>query len=241
MNNLEIFKNDEFGEIKTLNFDSEIYFIGKDVANILGYQNGSRDINRHVDEEDRRIIPLYDGSQNRDTMIINESGLYSLILGSKLPNAKKFKKWVTSEVLPSLRKNGSYKLPTNPFETLKLMFDVVDNHEQKLEVIDKKITDIEENSLLNPGEYNLINTKVSERIRIIKRERGLSNVTKEQNGALFKAINSDIKAITGVKTRSQLRQKHLDMVLEFVRDWEPSQATMVIVNQLSFNLDGQKC
>lgn len=238
-NNLEIFKNDEFGEIRTITENGKILFCGSDIAKSLGYTNPNKAINDHCRAITKRSTPI--SGKNQDVNFISEGDVYRLITHSKLPSAEKFEVWVFDEVLPSIRKNGEYNLPTTPFDTLKLMFNVVDNHEQKLEVIDKKITDIEENSLLNPGEYNLINTKVSERIRIIKRERGLSNVTKEQNGALFKAINSDIKAITGVKTRSQLRQKHLDMVLEFVRDWEPSQATMVIVNQLSFNLDGQKC
>lgn len=78
------------------------------MADILGYQNGSRDINRHVDEADRHKVMLFDGNQDKETIIINESGLYSLILSSKMPNAKKFKRWVTSEVLPSIRKTGGY-------------------------------------------------------------------------------------------------------------------------------------
>ena len=81
---------------------SEPWFVGKDVADILGYQNGSRDINRHVDEDDRHKIMFFDGNQDKEIIVINESGLYSLILSSKMPNAKKFKRWVTSEVLPSI-------------------------------------------------------------------------------------------------------------------------------------------
>lgn len=109
MNNLQIFSNEEFGEIRTVTINNDPYFVGKDVANTLGYQNGSRDINRHVDEEDRRKVMIFDGNQDKETIIINESGLYSLILSSKMPNAKKFKRWVTSEVLPSIRKTGSYR------------------------------------------------------------------------------------------------------------------------------------
>ena len=108
MNELKIFENAEFGKIRTVEVDGQPYFVGKDVADILGYQNGSRDINRHVDEEDRHKVMLFDGNQNKETIIINESGLYALILSSKLPNAKKFKHWVTSEVLPSIRKHGTY-------------------------------------------------------------------------------------------------------------------------------------
>jgi hypothetical protein len=102
----------EFGTVRVLDINGEPWFVGKDVADILEYRNGSRDINRHVDEEDRRKIMLFDGNQDKETIIINESGLYSLILSSKLPNAKKFKKWVTSEVLPSIRRTGTYKMPT---------------------------------------------------------------------------------------------------------------------------------
>ncbi|GAB7396513.1 hypothetical protein OUHCRE1_47870 [Enterobacter asburiae] len=106
MNELKIFANKEFGEIRTLNINNEPWFVGKDVANILGYQNGSRDINRHVDEDDKQKAMVFDGNQDKETILINESGLYSLILSSKMPNAKKFKRWVTTEILPSIRKNG---------------------------------------------------------------------------------------------------------------------------------------
>ena len=111
MNELKTFTNSEFGNIRIIEFNNEPWFVGKDVSDILEYRNGSRDINRHVDEEDRRKIMLFDGNQDKETIIINESGLYSLILSSKLPNAKKFKKWVTSEVLPAIRKTGSYAMP----------------------------------------------------------------------------------------------------------------------------------
>lgn len=108
MENLQIFKNQEFGEIRTVQLNNETYFVGKDVADTLGYQNGSRDINRHVAEEDRAKDMIFDGKQNKETILINESGLYALIFGSKLESAKRFKHWVTSEVLPSIRKNGGY-------------------------------------------------------------------------------------------------------------------------------------
>lgn len=108
MNEIEIFKNEEFGSVRTTTIDGKPYFVGIDVTNILKYQNGSRDINRHVDEDDRLKVMIFDGNQDKETIVINESGLYSLILSSKLPNAKKFKHWVTAEVLPSIRKHGAY-------------------------------------------------------------------------------------------------------------------------------------
>lgn len=118
MNELQIFKNPEFGEVRTLTINGNPWFVGKDIAEDLGYQNGSRDINRHVDEEDRRKEMISDGNQLKETIIINESGVYSLILSSKLPTAKKFKHWVTSEVLPAIRKHGGYLTPETVEEAL---------------------------------------------------------------------------------------------------------------------------
>lgn len=108
MNDLQIFENPEFGQIRTVEVEGEPWLVGKDVAEALGYQNGSRDINRHVDEEDRRGYRIGTSSGEQTATIINESGLYSLVLSSKLPTAKKFKRWVTAEVLPSIRKHGGY-------------------------------------------------------------------------------------------------------------------------------------
>lgn len=117
MNQLQIFENKEFGKIRTVEINNEPYFVGKDVADILGYANARKAIRDHIDEEDRLTERIVTSGQSRDMFVINESGLYSLILSSKLPTAKKFKRWVTSEVLPSIRKHGMYatdELIANP-------------------------------------------------------------------------------------------------------------------------------
>lgn len=108
MNELEVFKNEEFGEIRTLVINEEPWFIGKDIATALGYKDTSDALKRHVDNEDRLTRKFTYSGQNREMYIINESGLYSLVLSSKLPLAKKFKKWITSEVIPTIRKTGGY-------------------------------------------------------------------------------------------------------------------------------------
>ena len=107
-NEVQIFENAEFGKVRTIVKDGEPYFVGKDVADILGYADTDQAIRKHVDEEDKLTRRFNGSGQNREMTIINESGLYSLILSSKLPAAKKFKRWVTSEVLPAIRKTGSY-------------------------------------------------------------------------------------------------------------------------------------
>lgn len=109
MNELKIFSNPDFGEVRTLSIDGEPWFVGKDVADILGYTNPRDALAKHVDDEDKNTVAICDGTPgNPNTTVINESGLYSLVLSSKLPTAKKFKRWVTSEVLPAIRKHGGY-------------------------------------------------------------------------------------------------------------------------------------
>lgn len=110
-NNIKIFEKEEFGEVRTLLIDGEPWFIGKDVAKILGYERPTKAVNDHVDFEDKDEVPIQDSiGRMQNTPIINESGLYSLILSSKLPAAKEFKHWVTKEVLPSIRKTGQYSM-----------------------------------------------------------------------------------------------------------------------------------
>lgn len=119
MNNLKIFENAEFGKIRTMEQNGEPWFVGKDVADILGYKNGSRDINSHVDEEDRLKYQISTAGQMREQTFINESGLYSLVLSSKLPTAKVFKRWITKEVIPAIRKHGGYLTPEKIEELLR--------------------------------------------------------------------------------------------------------------------------
>lgn len=108
MNQMQVFKSSDFGEVRTVTIDNELWFVGKDVADILGYSNTRDSLARHVEEEDKADVVIHDGSQNRSMSAINESGLYSLVLSSKMPEAKKFKKWVTTEILPAIRKHGAY-------------------------------------------------------------------------------------------------------------------------------------
>lgn len=117
MKDIQIFNNEQFGQVRVTTKDNEPWFVGKDIAEVLGYSNTAKAIRDHVDIEDKLSERIVLSGQNREVILINESGLYSLILGSKLPSAKKFKKWVTSDVLPSIRKHGMYatdELINNP-------------------------------------------------------------------------------------------------------------------------------
>ena len=110
MNNLQIFSNEEFGQVRTVMLNDEVWFVGKDVAGILGCSNTRKALTDHVDKEDKGVTKCDTPGGIQLLTIINESGLYSLILSSKMPNARKFKHWVTSEVLPALRKTGHYEI-----------------------------------------------------------------------------------------------------------------------------------
>lgn len=120
MNELKIFDNEEFGEIRTVTIDGEAWFVGKDVATALGYAKPTDAVGKRVDLEDRGISKIETPSGMQDMVIINESGLYSLIFSSKLDSAKRFKHWVTSEVLPSIRKTGAYQYDTLPPEQIPI-------------------------------------------------------------------------------------------------------------------------
>lgn len=142
MNELKVFENAEFGQIRGVEIDGESWLVGKDVAERLGYSNASKAVMVHVDDEDKKfeMLPVSDSQIGNlvKTALINESGLYSLVLGSKLPNAKKFKRWVTSEVLPAIRKHGGYltaekveEALLNPDVLIKLATELKDEREAR--------------------------------------------------------------------------------------------------------------
>lgn len=130
MNELTIFESEEFGKVRVVEIDNEPWFVGKDVAEALGYMNTRQAISTNVDEEDRGVHPIDTPSGTQNMTIINESGMYSLVLQSKLESARKFKRWVTSEVLPSIRKTGGYHVPKTYAEALRAYADAVEAKEQ---------------------------------------------------------------------------------------------------------------
>lgn len=143
MNNLQIFDSPDFGQIRTIQQNGEPWFVGKDVADILGYQNGSRDVNRHVDEDDRQNYQNGTFESNRGLTIINESGLYSLILSSKMPKAKEFKRWVTSEVIPAIRKTGGYIAGSESMTDAEIMAKAVLVAQNTIQQRDQRIKELE--------------------------------------------------------------------------------------------------
>ena len=151
MNNLQLFNNPDFGEIRALELDGQPWFVGKDVAMVLGYSDAFGALKKHVDSEDKQNCQNDSFETPRGMTIINESGLYSLVLSSKLPGAKQFKRWVTSEVLPSIRKSGGYINGQETMSPEELMAKALMVAEKTLAEREKRISALTvENQILQP-------------------------------------------------------------------------------------------
>lgn len=139
MENLTTFTNDVFGNIRGVEINGEPWLVGKDVAEVLGYKNTRDALSKHVDDEDKNTVAIYDGIGNPNKVIINESGFYSLVLRSKLPEAKKFKRWVTSEVLPQIRKTGGYIPVDEKDNEIEIMAKALQIMDRTIKMMDKTI------------------------------------------------------------------------------------------------------
>lgn len=149
MSNIQIF-NFQGNNVRSMVLDGEPWFVGKDVAEILGYKDTSGALNKHIDDEDKGVAELTTPGGLQKMIIINESGVYALVFGSRLPIAKKFKHWITPDVLPTIRKTGSYtyKPITDPMEMLQLHYNVLDKHDKELKEVDHRLKEVEMNQRL---------------------------------------------------------------------------------------------
>ncbi|WP_340601339.1 BRO family protein [Staphylococcus aureus] len=236
MQELQTFNFEEL-PVRTLEVNGEPYFIGKDVADILGYTNSRKALSDHVDEEDKLTSRIVTSGQNRNVTIINESGLYSLIFSSKLENAKRFKRWVTSEVLPTLRKTGAYQVPSDPMQALRLMFEATEQTKQEIKNVKDDVIDLKENQKLDAGDYNFLTRTINQRVAHIQRLHAITN--QKQRSELFRDINSEVKKMTGASSRTNVRQKHFDDVIEMIANWFPSQATLYRIKQIEMKFENE--
>lgn len=156
MANIQIFTSPEFGDIRTVDQNGEPWFVGKDVAAALGYSNPRKALIDHVDEQDKGVTKCDTLGGSQEVTVINESGLYSLIFGSKLEGAVRFKRWVTSEVLPALRKTGSYMMPKLSKEMQALF--MLDNRTQRQE---ERLTALENTMTVDYNQQRVLRKAIS--------------------------------------------------------------------------------
>lgn len=220
---MQIFNNAEFGEIRTVVIDDEPWFAGKDVANALGYAKPTQAIHNNVDKDDSLRKGLIDSvGREQETIIINESGLYSLIFGSKLESAKKFKKWVTSEVLPSIRKQGSYQLPQTTDGKIALL---AQGHMELKEEVDTIKADLEALKMDLP-----ILPIEAEKITEAVRRKGVEVLGGKTSNAyndrsirqkLYNNLYSNIKYNFGVRSYKAIKRSQCDKALEVISNFIP--------------------
>ncbi|EOT0258820.1 BRO family protein [Staphylococcus aureus] len=244
MQELQTFNFEEL-PVRTLTIENEPYVVGNEVAKILGYSNYRNAINNHVEDEDKLRTQIRYAGQLRTVTLINESGLYSLIFDaskqSKNENiretARKFKRWVTSEVLPTLRKTGAYQIPSDPMQALRLMFEATEQTKQEIKNVKDDVIDLKENQKLDAGDYNFLTRTINQRVAHIQRLHAITN--QKQRSELFRDINSEVKKMTGASSRTNVRQKHFDDVIEMIANWFPSQATLYRIKQIEMKFENE--
>ncbi|QQE97562.1 BRO family protein [Leuconostoc citreum] len=233
MNKVEVF-NFETNDVRTVVINSEAWFVGKDVADALGYTKSRNALTKHVDEDDALKRGVTDNlGRLQETTLINESGVYSLIFGSKLENAKRFKKWVTSEVLPAIRKTGSYSTQMTDLEKIALLAQGTTQLNQRLDGVETKVDTYIENQALNATDYGSVNRAVNHRVYAYA---SIHHIPKSKVGPLFKDLGNQIKQVANVGNRSRIKSKDYDIVIQFIDNWEPSTATKTIIEQMELDV-----
>lgn len=224
MNEVKIFNNPDFGDIRTMMIEGEPWFVGKDVASSLGYAKPLGAIATHVSEDDSLKQGLTDAlGRTQETIFINESGLYALIFSSKLESARKFKKWVTSEVLPSIRKTGSYNtsVPMTILEQIQLLAMGTVELNQKVDNLGKKVEYLKMDLPILPIEADKI-------IEAVKK-KGVSCLGGKENNAyrdrslrskVYTDIYRELKRQFGVSSYKAIRRNQMDKVMEIINRYE---------------------
>ena len=222
MNEIRIFDNPEFGEVRTVMIDGEPWFCGRDVATALGYAKPQNAIRDNVDKEDalKQGTPTAGGIQ--DLLYINESGLYSLIFGSKLSSAKKFKRWVTSEVLPSLRKTGGYRVPQTIPEQIQLLAQGNVELNKRVDTLADRMDKIEMDLPILPIEADRITTAVQRKgLSILGGKNSPAYKDRTIRSNVYNKLHANLRWNFGVKSFKAIRRKQCDKAIEVINRWEP--------------------
>ncbi|MGJ0021877.1 ORF6C domain-containing protein [Streptococcus canis] len=221
-------------KVRTLTINNEPYFVGKDVADILGYQNPQKAIRDHVDFDDKLTEQIVQSGQNREMIIINESGLYSLILSSKLPQAKEFKRWVTSEVLPQIRKQGAYVPENLSDEAFIALFTGQKKLKQKQLELAQDVNYLKNEQPIHPSFAQALLKK--RKARVVMWLGGMDSPAygdKVFAQSVFREAEMDFKAHFNVSRYDMLPKKFEDAALAYWMTWEPSTNTKMQIYALN--------
>lgn len=219
MNELQIFNSGEFGEIRTVEINGKPYFVGTDVAKALGYNNPRDAVSRHCKGVVKHDTPTSSGVQLMS--YINEGDLYRLIMKSKLPSAEKFESWVMDEVLPTIRKTGSYRKPLTTVEQIQVIATGFLDHEERLNRLENTMT-------IDYAQQEAIRDLVSS-VVIAHLGGKESNAYKEIGKKVFAECNRDIKTYFTVNARNNIPKLRFEESMEYVRNWHPCTNTVMMI------------
>ncbi|MFR2143399.1 MAG: ORF6C domain-containing protein [Faecalimonas sp.] len=222
MNELQIFNSEEFGDIRTVTINNEPWFVGKDVAEALGYSKPLNALSAHVEKDDSLKRGLTDSlGREQEAIFINESGLYALIFGSKLESAKRFKHWVTSEVLPAIRKTGSYQNPMTTDQKIQLLAQGNVELTEKVNAIDKDLQEFKQDMPLLALECQRITRAKNQKVVPLM---GGKDAPAYKNKSLMHKVYSDVDAQLrrefGVNTYKAIKRSQCDLAVEIIKKYE---------------------
>lgn len=223
MTDIQIFNNPDFGDIRTVEIDGEAWFVGKDVAGALGYAKPLGAVSTHVEKDDSLKRGLMDSlGREQKTIFINESGLYALIFGSKLDSAKKFKKWVTSEVLPAIRKNGSYTMPISTNDKIMLLAQGHMELQQEVDSIKKDMESLKMDLPILPVEEDRITSAVKRKGLAVMGGK-TSNVYRDKSirRKVYQGIYANLKYNFQIKTYRALKRSQVDKAIDIINNYQP--------------------
>lgn len=221
MREVNVFNSEEFGDIRAIEIDNEPWFVGKDVAEALGYSNTRDALATHVSDEDKNTVVISDGKRgNPNQTVINESGLYALIFGSKLESAKRFKHWVTSEVLPAIRKTGNYKVPMTIEEQLQIVAKGTLEVKEEIKRVDNDLQNFKEDMPLLALECQRITRAKNQKVVPLM---GGKKAPAYKNKSLMHKVYSDVDAQLrrefGVNTYKAIKRSQCDLAVKIIEDY----------------------
>ena len=230
MRSIQIFNNPEFGDIRTVDLNGEPWFVGKDIAAALGYGEGKSLANavaNHVDDVDKGVTEMMTPGGMQKMVIVNESGVYSLIFGSKLEGAVRFKRWVTGEVLPTLRKTGSYTMPklSQEMQALFLLDDRTQKQEARLAALENTMTvDYSQQQTLKKAVGRVV-------VEALGGKSAPAYNDPHVRGKLFSECNRDVQDWFRVNSVCNVPRKDFTQAVEYIQRWKPSTNSVMLIQQ----------
>ena len=220
MSDLKIFNSPEFGQVRTVTIDNEVYFVGKDVAVALKYENPQKAIRDHVEPDDKGVNEMDTPGGRQNSVVINESGLYALIFGSKLESAKRFKHWVTSEVLPSVRKTGSYQKPLSAIEQIQLTQKALLEVDEKITSLDEDLQNFKQDLPILGIEESKITAAVRKiGVHCLGGKKSEAYKDKSLRGKVYSDIYGQLKRQFGVATYKAIKRSQCDSAVDVIESY----------------------